>query len=202
MNPTATSIDFPVTPARRLTGRVGAVLAAQGRDFISSPVASLVMTFGGIAGDYHEGPTRKAGGREPWHPRGTEMRNERQVSLVADDECSDIAAAMGLAEVRPEWMGANIVIAGIERFSMLPPRTLLMFEGGVTLKVDGQNAPCRQTGRAIALNAGAADVEGVAFAFKDAAKRARGLVAWVEVPGRITAGESVTARLPEQWIYA
>jgi MOSC domain-containing protein YiiM len=201
MNPIATSIDFPITPARKLTGRVGAVLAAQGGNFISSPVASLTMTFGGIAGDFHEGLTRRAGGREPWHPRGTEMRNERQVSLVADEECADITAAMGLPEVKPEWMGANIVIAGIAHFSMLPPRTLLMFEGGVTLKVDGQNAPCRQAGRAIAQNAGAADVEGVALAFKDAAKRARGLVAWVEVPGRIAAGETVNVRVPEQWIY-
>jgi len=33
------------------------------------------------------------------------------------------------------------------------------------------------------------------------AKRLRGLVAWVEKPGTVKAGERVTARLPEQWIY-
>jgi hypothetical protein len=84
---------------------------------------------------------------------------------------------------------------------MLPPRTLLFFEGGVTLKVDGQNAPCRLAARSIATHAGIEDVETLVGNFKTAAKRARGLVAWVEVPGKIEAGAKVTARLPEQWIY-
>ncbi|TJV75695.1 MAG: molybdenum cofactor sulfurase, partial [Mesorhizobium sp.] len=34
-----------------------------------------------------------------------------------------------------------------------------------------------------------------------AAKRLRGLVAWVEKPGRITTGEEISVRVPEQWIY-
>jgi MOSC domain-containing protein YiiM len=195
-------VSIPVTPARKLTGRVARLRLAQPGGFITEAVASLAMTFEGIAGDHHAGLTRKAGGREPWHQRGLEMRNERQVSLVCPDECAAVAAAMGLAELKPEWMGANIVVSGIPRFSMLPPRTLLFFEGGATLKIDGQNAPCRQAGRAIAEGAGAADAEGVALAFKDAAKRSRGLVAWVEVPGVIQAGATVTARLPEQWIYS
>ena len=38
--------------------------------------------------------------------------------------------------------------------------------------------------------------------FVKAARHRRGLVAWVEKPGRIEAGEGVEARLPEQWIYA
>ena len=33
------------------------------------------------------------------------------------------------------------------------------------------------------------------------AKRLRGIVAWVEKPGRIVAGEGITVRTPEQWIY-
>jgi hypothetical protein len=28
------------------------------------------------------------------------------------------------------------------------------------------------------------------------------LVAWVEKPGRIVAGEEISVRVPEQWIYA
>lgn len=194
--------EIPITPARKLTGRVEAVLAATPGGFITHGAPSLDMTFAGITGDHHAGITRKAGGREPWHVRGLDMRNERQVSLVCPAELAAVAQAMGLEEVRPEWLGANIVLSGIPRFSMLPPRTLLFFEGGVTLKVDGQNAPCRQAGRAIARGASATDEEGVALAFKDAAKRARGLVAWVETQGRIEAGAKVTARLPEQWIYS
>jgi hypothetical protein len=33
------------------------------------------------------------------------------------------------------------------------------------------------------------------------AKRLRGLVAWVEKPGIIRAGEEISVRVPEQWIY-
>jgi MOSC domain-containing protein YiiM len=191
-----------IFPSRKLKGHVDGLLVAYGADFITARTEALEVSFEGIKGDHHAGWTRRAGGREPWHPRGLEMRNERQISIVCPDECADVAAKMGLVELRPEWMGANIVLAGIPRLSMLPPRTILMFSGGVTLRVDGQNAPCRQAGKAIARGAGAADEEGVALAFKDAAKRARGLVAWVEVPGRLAAGETVSARLPEQWIYA
>jgi hypothetical protein len=193
-------VSIPVIPARRLTGRVNRLLLAEPGDFATADVEMLQLGFEGIIGDHHAGFTRRAGGREPWHKRGLEMRNERQVSLVCPEECAAVAATMGLEVLKPEWMGANLVVSGIPRFSMLPPRTILMFEGGVTLRVDGQNAPCRQAGKAIAKGAGVADEEGVALAFKDAAKRARGLVAWVEVPGVIRQGEAVSVRIPEQWI--
>lgn len=194
--------SIPVTPARKLSGRVARLLLAEPGDFATADVDKLQLGFDGIVGDHHAGLTRKAGGREPWHPRGLEMRNERQVSLVCPAECAAVAAAMGLDELKPEWMGANIVLEGIPHFSMLPPRTILMFAGGVTLRIDGQNAPCRQAGKAIAMGAGKADLETVALAFKDAAKRSRGLVAWVEVPGVIGLGEAVSIRIPEQWIYS
>ena len=44
-------------------------------------------------------------------------------------------------------------------------------------------------------------VRGVSLQFSPAAKRLRGLVAWVEKPGRIEADEEVSVRIPEQWIY-
>jgi len=76
-----------------------------------------------------------------------------------------------------------------------------MFKGGVTLKVDGQNHPCRFSGRSIADNVATNDPDGVALGFVKAAKRLRGLVAWVEKPGTISAGEEISVRVPEQWIY-
>jgi hypothetical protein len=194
--------ELKIMSAKKLDGKVDALLLAAGNNFITAPVSSLRLTFDGIDGDHHAGATRKAGGREPWYPRGTVMRNERQISLVALDELATAAAEMGLADIKPEWIGGNIVIGGIGNFSLLPPRTLLFFEGGATIKIDGQNAPCRLSGRSIAENSGADDIEGVALAFKDAAKRRRGLVGWVEKPGVIEAGTKVTARLPEQWIYS
>ncbi len=190
-----------ILPARRLAGKVERVLLAAGSHFVTAPVQSLALTFAGIAGDHHAGLTRNAGGREPWYPRGTEIRNERQVSLVSVADLQAIAAAMGLTEVRPEWLGANIVVSGQPDFSLIPPRTLLFFEGGVTLKVDGQNAPCRLAGKAVAAGEGLENADEIAMKFVKAAKRLRGLVAWVERPGTIATGAKFEARLPEQWLY-
>lgn len=195
-------VDLPeIIAGRRLKGRVTAVLQAAGRDFLSAPVEGLDLGFDGIAGDFHAGLTRQSGGREPWYPRGTEMRNERQLSIVAADELALAAAEMGIDRIEPDWIGANLVLGGIPLLSMLPPRSLIFFEGGVTLKVDGQNAPCRLAGGAIADNFPDRDATSLALSFKDAARRRRGLVAWVEKPGRVTNGETVTVLLPEQWIY-
>ncbi|MGN6551760.1 MAG: MOSC domain-containing protein [Pararhizobium sp.] len=190
-----------ILPGRRLQASAAGLFAARGNDFATSPVAELDFGFDGIAEDFHSGLTRRSGGREPWYPRGTEMRNERQVSLVAADELAEAASAMGIAEIRPEWIGANLVVAGIPRLSMLPPRTLFFFEGGVTLRIDGQNAPCRLSGNAIADHYPDRDRTKLALAFKDGARRRRGLVAWVEKPGRVVAGERISVLVPEQWLY-
>ncbi len=109
----------------------------------------------GIAGDVHAGTTRKSGGREPWYPRGTLMRNERQVSILSAEELALIAENMGLPKVEGGWIGANLVLEGIPDLSFLPPRTLLFFEGGATLRIDGYNAPCRIAGGSIARHVGA-----------------------------------------------
>lgn len=190
-----------IVPAQKFVASVVGVFAAQGDDFVTAGVEVLDLSFAGIAGDVHAGMTRRSGGREPWYPRGTEMRNERQVSIVAADELAEIAWRMAIAELRPEWIGANLVIAGVPQLSMLPPRTVLFFENGVTVRIDGQNAPCKLSGKSIAEHAGMADVAAAALLFPKVAKRLRGLVGWVEKPGRLIAGESVCVRVPEQWIY-
>jgi hypothetical protein len=190
------------TAARKLTARVEAVLTASGGSFETTPCDHLDLGFDGIDGDFHAGMTRNSGGREPWYPRGTEMRNERQLSLVCPVELAEIAKGMGIDQVPPQAMGANLLLSGVPELTLLPPRSLMFFVGGVTLKVDGLNEPCRQAGRAIARAAGMQDIELAALTFKDAAKRRRGLVTWVEKPGRISAGETVTIRVPEQWIWA
>jgi hypothetical protein len=193
-------IQVEIIPARKLAARVAALYAAPSDHFETRAVDELRLGFDGIAGDFHAGLTRRSGGREPWYPRGTEMRNERQLSVVAADELAIVAGRMGVAEIKPEWIGANLLIEGLPHLSMLPSGTLLFFKGGVTIKVDAQNGPCRIAGRSVAENAGMADHEAGALLFPKAAKRLRGLVAWVEKPGRITAGEEISVRVPEQWI--
>ncbi len=191
-----------IIPGRRLTARVAGLYAALNGDFLTRPVAELALGFDGIAGDFHGGGTRRSGGREPWYPLGTEIRNERQLSIGAADELAAVAERMAIAAVKPEWIGANMVIDGLPRLSMLPAGTLFFFAGGATLKIDGQNQPCRHAGRAVAEHAGMADVEAGSLLFPKAAKRLRGLVGWVEKPGRIGIDEQISVRVPEQWIYA
>lgn len=190
-----------IVPVRKLAARVAGIYSATGDHFETRAVDELVFGLAGIEGDFHAGMTRRAGGREPWYARGTEMRNARQISLVAADEMAVVAARMGIAAIEPEWVGANLVIAGVPNLSMLPAGTLLFFKGGATLKIDAQNHPCRYAGRLVAERAGMADPEAGALAFAKLAKRLRGLVAWVEKPGIVRAGEAVSVRIPEQWIY-
>jgi len=194
-------------PPRKLKGTVSETLKAPGSDFVSQPVPSLELRYDGIDGDFHQGLTRKSGGREPWYKRGTEMRNERHLSILSVEELDVIAFEMGLETVEAGWIGANLVMQGIPNMSYLPSRTLLLFDGGVTLRIDGYNAPCRLSGGSIASHAGHVE-EGedptksdMALSFKEAAHMRRGLVAWVEREGNIKPGEGFTARLWEQWIY-
>ncbi|WP_019171469.1 MOSC domain-containing protein [Pseudaminobacter salicylatoxidans] len=193
--------DIEILPARKLAARVAGVYIAENDDFETHACDALELDFRGILNDYHAGYTRRSGGREPWYPRGTEMRNERQITVIAPDEMAKVAALMGIAEVRPEWIGANILLDGIPHLSMLPSGTLLFFKGGVTLKVDAQNGPCRIAGRRIAERTGMPDLDAGALLFPKVARRLRGLVVWVEKPGRIDKGEDVSVRVPEQWIY-
>lgn len=190
---------FEMRPAQKVAGRVGGLFAARGDDFVSSPVERLELTFEGIAGDVHAGVTRRSGGREPWYRRGTEMRNERQLSILSEAELAEVAEALKVPRVAPEWIGANMVLEGLANLTRLPPRTLLFFDGGVTLKVDGDNGPCRLSGRSIAGHyEGRDDIE---LAFPKVAQGKRGLVAWVEKPGTIETGEAFRAMVPPQWIW-
>ncbi|RIY03361.1 MOSC domain-containing protein [Aureimonas flava] len=187
-------------PARTLEARVDGLFAGAGSDFETRAVEALDLTFDGLEGDRHGGPTRRTGGREPWYPRGTRIRNERQISILSRDELAALARDLAIPRLEPEWIGANMTLCGVDRLSWLPPRTLLFFEGGATLKLDGDNAPCRASGRAIARHV--PERPDVERAFVRHATHRRGLVAWVEKPGRVVAGERVELRLPEQWIFA
>ena len=186
-------------PAKKKQGRVAGVFVAPGEGFATEAVDELTLAYEGIPGDRHSGLVRPSNSREPWYERGTEMRNERQLSILSDDELALVAADMNIDQLKPEWIGGNVVLSGIPNLSLLPPRTLLMFEGGVTIRVDGDNGPCRIAGRSIAAQFdGREDLE---FSFPKVAKHRRGLVGWVEIPGVIKPGEGVTARIWEQWIY-
>jgi hypothetical protein len=200
-----TASDLPArVAARRLSGHTAGLFGADGEGFVTRPIAELELDLEGIllpglAGDRHRGHSRAADARVPWYPRGTRIRNARQVSILSPDELAEIARALEVSEVTPEEIGANLLVEGIPHLSHLPRGTRLHFPSGASLAVEDENAPCRFAGASVAKrNPGRT---GLDLAFVTAARHRRGLVAWVERPGRIQAGDPIDVRIPEQWIY-
>lgn len=194
-------MSLAVTPGKLIQGRVTQVMVADdGTSFRTRTVDTLMVGFEGIPGDRHVGYQKPADARVPWYKRGTPMANERHVSAVSVEDLGAIAEAMTLADVKPEWLGANIVIEGVPHFSFLPRGARLHFPSGLSLVVSDQNAPCRGPGRNIAA-AYPDDTRGLDLLFPKVAKRLRGLTLRVEREGTLGAGETVEVRLPEQWIY-
>lgn len=190
--------EAPATPARRFKASVARLLIADGDGFVSRAVDRLEVDLEGLAGDRHHGHARPACSRVPWYPRGAPIRNARQLSLVAPDELAEIARRMDLPEVRPEWIGANLVIEGVRRLTRLPPGTRLHFPSGAALAIEGENGPCRHAGASIGAHY--PEREGLDLAFPQVARGLRGLVAWVERAGELTPGE-VEVRVPAQHVW-
>jgi hypothetical protein len=171
-------------------GTVLAVLVGRAaRSLVSTPQAQVNVTFEGFEGDLHAGFTRPSDGRKPFYPRGTLVRNDRQVSLVSSEELAQVAAALGLPDIRPEWLGANLLTAGLPALTLLPAGTRLFFGGGAVLLVSGENLPCSGPGRVLQ---GLFPASAAAKEFPRAALHKRGLVAVVERPGIIQVGERVS----------
>lgn len=155
---------------------------------ITSPRESIRLTFEGVSGDRHAGFTRLANSRDPAYPRGTEIRNERQVTIVSEEELAQVADLLGLPAVEGAWIGANLVVRGIPNLTQLAPNTRIRFPQQAVLVVQGENLPCRWAGEAVEQSAGAA---GITLRFPKAAIRRRGLIACVERPGYISVGDAV-----------
>jgi MOSC domain-containing protein YiiM len=185
----------------KITGVTLATLVARGGDFQSTRGSSIELALEGVIGDsQHFGFTRKSSSREPWHPRGTQVKNDRQLSIVSTEELIETAQAMEIPRIDPEWIGANIMIAGVPQLSFLPRGTRLLFPSGATIFVADQNAPCRHAGAAI--NAQHPERKGLDLLFPKKAGGKRGVVAFVERAGIIREGDPVTVMLPMlQWVY-
>jgi hypothetical protein len=164
-----------------------------GAYLVSEPIEAVEVTLDGLVGDRHAGMTRLADGRTPFYPRGIEIRNARQVSLVGEEELAELAAALGVPAVEAAWLGANLVLRGLPALSRLPPATRLFFPGDATLVVSDENHPCVYPGKA--LQARYPEHPRLGARFVPAAQGRRGLVAWVERPGRIATGDAVRVAL-------
>ncbi len=150
--------------------------------------------FAGMGGESHSGLTRPACGRvEEMYEIGIPIRNTRQVTVLSSEELEAIAQEMGVGDLPPGLLGANVVITGIPAFTLVPPGSRLQFNRGVTLTVDFENLPCNLPAREIE-----AEMPGFGKKFKAAAANRRGVTAWVERVGTVELGESARLFVPVQ----
>ncbi|SPJ24749.1 MOSC domain-containing protein [Palleronia abyssalis] len=157
-------------------------------------VDEMPLDFGGMAGEHHAGRIRPSCSRViAQHPRDTEIANVRQLSVVSLEEMDQIACKIGLPELKPEWLGASVVLTGLPDFSHLPPSSRLQGPDGVTLVVDMQNRPCNLPTKTIVEEVG-----DPGRGFKAAAEGLRGVTAWVERPGTLSRGDRLRLHIPDQ----
>ncbi|MDF2717386.1 MAG: hypothetical protein K0R28_4311 [Paenibacillus sp.] len=167
-------------------------LADDPTTFVTREVSGIDVEIGGIPGDRHYGILRPADSRQNIYPRGTMIANRRQISIVSLEECRRIAANMGVPEIRPEWLGANILVSGTDKLTELPAGARLLFPDGTGLICEGENLPCVGPGKVIE------DVYkqmGLHRKFVPAARKSRGIVCSVEREGRIRKGDLLQIRL-------
>ena len=174
------------------------IVPADGDSIRARPVERVTAGFAGLAGERHAGLTRPSCSRvTAQHPKGTEIRNTRQLSVVSAEELAAIAAAMGLETLDPVWLGATLVLEGIPDFTHVPPGARLQGPSGATITVDMENRPCSLPAREIEK-----DRPGLGKAFKAAAKGKRGVTAWVEREGDFALGDRLRLHLPDQRPWA
>ncbi|MEM8848971.1 MAG: sulfurase [Pseudomonadota bacterium] len=188
---------MPALARTEITGRItwlglvpdrAAALASQPRD-------ALRLTFAGPEGEDHGGLTRPSCSRvTTQHPKGTTIRNTRQLAVVSQEELESIAVQIGTDGFNPAWVGATLVISGIPDFTHVPPSSRLQSEtDGTTIVVDMENRPCHLPVPVID-----ADAPGHGRAFKTAAKDRRGVTAWVEREGTLHLGDTLRLHVPDQ----
>jgi len=164
-------------------------------DNIRSKAVNIAeATFEGIVGESHSGATRPSCVRVTMlHPKSTEIRNTRQLSILSAEENAEIAVSMGLENLDPSWLGASIVISGLPDFTHIPPGSRLQTTAGTTLTADLENEPCNWPAKEIET-----ECPGHGKAFKSVSKGRRGITAWVERPGPLSIGDTVHLFIPKQ----
>lgn len=164
----------------------------------SIPVEEIHASFAGLEGEAHGGLTRPSCSRmTSQHPRGTEIRNVRQLAVLSQEELDAIAGELDLERLDPALTGASLVIEGIPDFTHVPPSSRLQAASGTTLVVDMENQPCQLPAREIEMH-----LPGHGRGFKAAAADRRGITAWVEREGMLRVGEEIRLHVPAQRAWA
>ncbi len=165
--------------------------------------------FFGQHADRHSGGKRVSGIRElKAHgvPRKTTLFNGREFSAVAEEELGAIADHLVVPEIPYGALGENLVVAGIDRFTQLPPGSLLYFWSPAgelreaMLAVWRENEPCHIPGQ-ILEERFFPDESGLPQAFqklRELEVGLRGIVGFVFRDGTIHPGDIVRVQLPSR----
>lgn len=159
---------------------------------------AVQASYDGLEGEVHAGLMRPSCIRTVTQfPEGTQIRNVRQFSVLSAEELAATAADMGLDGLQPEWLGASMIIEGIDDFTHVPPSSRLMNAAGTSLVIDMINRPCLYPAKEVEK-----DKPGYGKAFKRAALGRRGVTAWVEHEGPLAIGDELTLHVPDQRAWA
>ncbi len=188
---------MPALEPTELTGTItwlGRVPHRDAARIEAEPLDRMILGFEGLVGEHHAGLTRASCSRVlSQYPRGTEIRNVRQLSVLCQGDLDAIARDLRLEALDPAWLGASVVVQGLPDFSFLPPSARLQADDGPTLVVDMQNLPCKFPEMTIE-----AARPGHGRGFRAAAEGRRGITAWVERPGTLRVGQALRLHVPGQ----
>ena len=190
---------MPALKTTEFTGRITYLgrVASSEETLRAEALEAVELTWDGVEGECHGGLTRASCSRvTSQYPKGTQIRNVRQLSVLSAEEMAAIAEKIGVEVLSPGLLGASMVIEGVPNFTRVPPSSRLQFASGATLVVDMENRPCVYPGREIE-----ADHPGHGKGFAAAARGRRGVTAWVERPGAIAIGDAVVLHIPDQPVW-
>jgi len=180
----------------KFTAHIDTLLVNPNRDVSleSTSTNAIDVHYEGIQGEAHTGLTRPSCSRVlGQYPRDTQIRNVRQITIISAEELEVIAQNMQIPYLKPQWLGANILVSGIPDFSLIPPSSRLISDSGVSIVVDMINGPCRFVGEVIEQI-----FPGRGKYFAKSAYNLRGITGWVEKTGTLKVGDNFQLHLPEQ----
>ena len=104
-----------------LEGTVVSVFVGSGGTLGKCSESRLEFAFDGIVGDRHRGLTRKTWELTDKQPGGTERRNERQWSAVAQEDLDQVSEELSLnTPLSAGDVAVNLSISGVADFSDSP----------------------------------------------------------------------------------
>lgn len=175
---------------KNANAKINALLIADTPEtFVTRRIPDVQLVFGGMKGDRHFGMTCPADSRQSMYPKGTEILNRRQITIVSEEECQKIADELGVEYILPEWLGANLLLNGYPELTKLPMGSRILFPNGTGLICMGENQPCIFPGEEIQKHYEAKPK--LAANFVRAGYKRRGIVCAVERPGEIFEGDEV-----------